>query len=78
MMVVKQVIEAGNVESIYVWSNSIEFNVAGGEIKLDLTGEQMIKLYDQIKRRAESIREEKLGLARDLVEQADKEAASAG
>ena len=77
-MVVKQVIEAGNVESIYVWSNSIEFNVAGGEIKLDLTGEQMIKLYDQIKRRAESIREEKLGLARDLVEQADKEAASAG
>ena len=77
-MVVKQVVEAGNVESTYVWSNSIEFNVAGGEIKLNLTDERMIKLYDQIKNRVESIRENKLGLARDLVQKADEEAASAG
>jgi len=77
-MKVTQVVEAGNVESSYVWSNSIEFNVAGGEIKLNLTDERMIRLYDQIKKRVENIREEKLGLARDLVEKADEEAASAG
>lgn len=77
-MVVKQVVEAGNVESAYVWSNSIEFNVAGGEIKLNLTDERMIRLHKQLTERVKNIKEEKLGLARDLVEKADEEAASAG
>ena len=77
-MVVKQVVEAGNVESSYVWSNSIEFNVAGGEVKLNLTNERMIRLHKQLTERVERIKEEQLGLARDAVEKADEEAASAG
>lgn len=77
-MKVTQVVEAGNVESTYVWSNSIEFNVAGGEVKLNLTNERMIRLHKQLTERVKNIKEEKLGLARDLVEKADEEAASAG
>lgn len=77
-MKVRQVVEAGNVESTYVWSNSIEFNVEGGEVKLNLTNEQMIKLHKRLTERVESIREEQLGLARDAVEKADAEVANFG
>ena len=77
-MKVTQVVEAGNVESTYVWSNSIEFNVEGGEVKLNLTNEQMIKLHKRLTERVEGIKEEQLSIARDAVEKADAEAASAG
>ena len=77
-MQVKQVVEAGNVESTYVWSNSIEFNVEGGEVKLNLTNDRMIRLHKQLTERVKNIQEEQLGLARDAVEKADAEAASAG
>ena len=77
-MKVTQVVEAGNVTSTYVWSNSIEFNVEGGEVKLNLTNDRMIRLHKQLTERVKNIKEEQLGLARDAVEKADAEAASAG
>jgi hypothetical protein len=61
-----------------VWSNSIEFNVKGGEVKLNLTNDRMIRLHKQLTERVKNIQEEQLGLARDAVEKADAEAASAG
>lgn len=65
-MKIRQVVEVGNVESTYVWSNSIEFNVEGGEVKPNLTNDrllltyiqQMIKLHKRLTERVESIRKE--------------------
>jgi hypothetical protein len=68
----------GKTMKVTQGSNSIEFNVKGGEVKLNLTNDRMIRLHKQLTERVKNIQEEQLGLARDAVEKADAEAASAG